>query len=115
LGQGGPIKTASKWRVAAVIAAAPVVGGVIFLIVWEALVAHYRVSRFILPPLSKRRTVLLNFPLRLLRHWQPGITVMLGGGLLSLNQIAMIGPKLDPRAISGRQACPKQSPVKDFH
>lgn len=43
---------AAKWRHAFIEAASPALGGVIFLIVWEALVSHFQVSRFILPPPS---------------------------------------------------------------
>jgi hypothetical protein len=38
-GQEGTAATTPKWQIALANAAAPVVGGIIFLIVWEGLVA----------------------------------------------------------------------------
>lgn len=43
---------AKKWRLATAEALAPALGGIIFLIIWEVLVTHFQVSRFILPPPS---------------------------------------------------------------
>lgn len=53
----------TRWRKTAAEAAAPALGGVIFLMTWEALVTHFQVSRFILPPPSAIIVKMVNeFP-----------------------------------------------------